>query len=149
MRYGSALVSIHAPYIGSDRAFDNFSSSVIVSIHAPYIGSDLKRWKAMQSAWVSIHAPYIGSDVGQQSKIERMICFNPRSLHRERRPYRQCAPAKSRFNPRSLHRERRRCNASQGRLPRASFNPRSLHRERRTTTSPSIPATWFQSTLPT
>ena len=34
------MVSIHAPYIGSDEEFDNNGDDIIASIHAPYIGSD-------------------------------------------------------------------------------------------------------------
>ena len=57
----------------------------MVSIHAPYIGSDGIDVKEQVSVYVSIHAPYIGSDLCQELGVTVLEGFNPRSLHRERR----------------------------------------------------------------
>ncbi len=64
-RLGSAGVSIHAPYAGSDRSIPlPPPESEEVSIHAPYAGSDLSYRLSHLSFRVSIHAPYAGSDMG-------------------------------------------------------------------------------------
>ena len=82
------VVSIHAPYAGSDSAFTSSRflpvgfnprplcrerqvaaysrpSLTAVSIHAPYAGSDDASVAARSATSVSIHAPYAGSDVKQ------------------------------------------------------------------------------------
>ena len=38
--YDSIMVSIHAPYAGSDEAWEEAVDHLCVSIHAPYAGSD-------------------------------------------------------------------------------------------------------------
>ena len=59
----SRLVSIHAPYAGSDVDFSLTSPAVGVSIHAPYAGSDGHESDNIPRIHrVSIHAPYAGSD---------------------------------------------------------------------------------------
>ena len=55
-----------------------------VSIHAPYIGSDKMLGEYNGDEMVSIHAPYIGSDVVRVDVRDDRGSFNPRSLHRER-----------------------------------------------------------------
>ena len=142
-----------------------------VSIHAPYIGSDSGKILVTLSKDVSIHAPYIGSDDGFAGRIDILKCFNPRSLHRERRraglfaapsctvsihaPYIGSdfhgsldAVLIARFNPRSLHRERL-LSSFLINIYYRGFNPRSLHRERPSVRLSSIRTGRFQSTLPT
>ena len=57
----------------------------VVSIHAPYIGSDEHGLRFRVKFAVSIHAPYIGSDKIYAAIEAAAKGFNPRSLHRERR----------------------------------------------------------------
>ena len=57
------VVSIHAPYAGSDAGERGETLWKYVSIHAPYAGSDVNRKNAYRLVFtVSIHAPYAGSD---------------------------------------------------------------------------------------
>ena len=79
------IVSIHAPYAGSDTTPRVLCGIPSVSIHAPYAGSDFKVHERAQEIYefqstppmqgatlaelekatqvkVSIHAPYAGSD---------------------------------------------------------------------------------------
>ncbi len=80
-------VSIHAPYIGSDKMLGEYNGDEMVSIHAPYIGSDFVLTHDGYDNSVSIHAPYIGSDSATLAGPPSRIGFNPRSLHRERLVY--------------------------------------------------------------
>ena len=104
-----AIVSIHAPYAGSDYCSDCVKRiKERVSIHAPYAGSDeieaetrmvskpFQSTPPMQGATnykrllfpennVSIHAPYAGSDDDVGNFIGAHCSFNPRPLCRERR----------------------------------------------------------------
>ena len=61
-----------------------FAEILVVSIHAPYIGSDVTEEFILQLRKVSIHAPYIGSDGEIDMPTLGQTGFNPRSLHRER-----------------------------------------------------------------
>ena len=124
------VVSIHAPYAGSDghlvqphrsfRCFNprplcrerrkcegKFDIAFYVSIHAPYAGSDLCVDCPMCYHAVSIHAPYAGSDVD----IKIIESRSHVSIHA---PYAgsdgmraQDIADKYGFNPRPLCRERR------------------------------------------
>ena len=79
---------------------------------------------------ISIHAPRTGSDRGTAAVRRRLIYFNPRSPHGERRRGRFCCQHSRYFNPRSPHGERRQYLQSVlRRMPH--FNPRSPHGERR------------------
>ena len=92
------IVSIHAPYAGSDiqqgicdSTYALFQSTppmqgatfyriylfrlVQVSIHAPYAGSDEKFKVVRFSLFVSIHAPYAGSDEISALKL-RLECVS-------------------------------------------------------------------------
>ena len=102
---------------------------------------------------VSIHAPYIGSDSTTGVSELALKCFNPRSLHRERRMDSENSRHPKGFNPRSLHRERHKGIHKGARVN--SFNPRSLHRERHQLPCPlqrllsvSIHAPYIGSDLP-
>ena len=101
-------VSIHAPYAGSDeRRYWRARSSGTVSIHAPYAGSDADLNDGeMGYTSVSIHAPYAGSDRSRVRMGDRMGCFNPRPLCRERLNFLIIQQEAGRFNPRPLCRER-------------------------------------------
>ena len=48
-----------------------YNGDEMVSIHAPYIGSDSNMFVSLYTNVVSIHAPYIGSDI---IPPERLIC---------------------------------------------------------------------------
>ena len=62
-KHKAALISIHAPRVGSDTtAFNSFKTEVI-SIHAPRVGSDNSIQRSVRKdALISIHAPRVGSD---------------------------------------------------------------------------------------
>ncbi len=139
------------PIWGATHPACQIMSEHVVSIHAPYIGSDVQLKPDGPVKGVSIHAPYIGSDItlfdflwliasfnprslhrerlAEAGRIADEIGFNPRSLHRERRGHQRDSRKFHCFNPRSLHRERLFVQPQLLRLSR--FNPRSLHRERR------------------
>ena len=61
------IVSIHAPYAGSDCLPDGAGGGISgVSIHAPYAGSDSSSGTSSDLITsVSIHAPYAGSDISR------------------------------------------------------------------------------------
>ena len=56
---------------------------------------------------ISIHAPLTGSDIPCALTPAKLLYFNPRSPHRERRLPREDLLEVYYFNPRSPHRERR------------------------------------------
>ena len=78
------VVSIHAPYAGSDLVDKADFCYVSVSIHAPYAGSDAEVSARCGNRYVSIHAPYAGSDMRVCPHTVEYISFNPRPLCRER-----------------------------------------------------------------
>jgi len=109
-----AVVSIHAPRMGSDRlphklshnchSFNprsphgerlvnavNKTRTVYVSIHAPRMGSDYTEHDSGIIEYaVSIHAPRMGSDCFVHGSPYHQGCFNPRSPHGERRLTSSC-----------------------------------------------------------
>ena len=57
------IISIHAPYAGSDKNSDEARKLANISIHAPYAGSDNGFYVGNAGlSDISIHAPYAGSD---------------------------------------------------------------------------------------
>ncbi len=122
-------VSIHAPYAGSDEKYPIYIGDLKVSIHAPYAGSDAPALSLFPGTVVSIHAPYAGSDGPRSSMALDTGSFNPRPLCRERLSAQEAMDyIVSGFNPRPLCRERPVCG---GLVPGdPSFNPRPLCRER-------------------
>ena len=139
-------------HVGSDSHGDLLYRRYVVSIHAPYAGSDLMVKNAvmiylkfqstppMQGATylegdgsgvmgVSIHAPYAGSDT-KTKHISKFVC------QFQSTPPMQGATAEALycllpdigFNPRPLCRERLRDGGL--RILSRSFNPRPLCRER-------------------
>ena len=79
---------------------------VIISIHAPYAGSDIGATIKLSGEKISIHAPYAGSDKINALLLQTDLNFNPRSLYRERRGRGGRSDRRLNFNPRSLYRER-------------------------------------------
>ena len=74
---------------------------IIVSIHAPYVGSDTVA--IVDTAWVarvSIHAPYLGSDSSGLPDHVGACGFNPRSLCGERHEHQR---GNARRNDVSIH----------------------------------------------
>ena len=57
-----ALISIHAPLVGSDLNPRGCPAPSGISIHAPLVGSDLKVPIELILGVISIHAPLVGSD---------------------------------------------------------------------------------------
>ena len=167
------FISIHAPRTGSDKCVTSIQPAQKISIHAPRTGSDINSPETFILRGISIHAPRTGSDADRQqlnavnssfqstlpargatgsrdTGIYRIIDFNPRSPHGERRRTRGKRAQLRHFNPRSPHGERL-CGAycvHQQEIsihaPRtgsdlahalasplsADFNPRSPHGER-------------------
>ncbi len=81
-----AVISIHAPRTGSDRApWSSAARTGSISIHAPRTGSDEQVREHRLAPDISIHAPRTGSD--RRVAGYRMVYkyFNPRSPHGERR----------------------------------------------------------------
>ena len=125
-----ALISIHAPRMGSDLDRNEDTVGRIISIHAPRMGSDtfdvsmfpvphafqstLPGWGAtllgvfiVPHIIISIHAPRMGSDLAQHVAGVRFRHFNPRSPDGER-PRGTAGPdTRDDFNPRSPDGERR------------------------------------------
>mgnify|MGYP001290676826 CR=1 FL=1 len=58
-------VSIHAPRVGRDGAWDKLCDGAVVSIHAPRVGRDDSGGRLVESRYVSIHAPRVGRDIYQ------------------------------------------------------------------------------------
>ena len=123
-------------------------ASLLVSIHAPYIGSDLIDAHAIPLIYVSIHAPYIGSDLSHLEERDDYYGFNPRSLHRERRYGLRYSIIGDRV---SIHAPYIGSDGDHSSMRAATsrFNPRSLHRERPMQAERLVPTMKFQSTLPT
>ncbi len=70
------VVSIHAPYAGSDGKPAGAGTVAAVSIHAPYAGSDAgQAIPSRLDTCVSIHAPYAGSDRCTRSGRLRCCLF--------------------------------------------------------------------------
>ena len=71
-KHKAALISIHAPRVGSDTtAFNSFKTEVI-SIHAPRVGSDGQvPGHGHQGRNISIHAPRVGSDNSIQRSVRK------------------------------------------------------------------------------
>ena len=101
----------------------------IISIHAPYAGSD-KAWRLLK-LWISIsiHAPYAGSDGNTFSAKRRSRNFNPRSLCRERLSLRARSDAELEFQS-TLPMQGATLAAAIKSMKLDNFNPRSLCRER-------------------
>ena len=120
----------------------------IVSIHAPYAGSDLARDRSVGvCTQVSIHAPYAGSDMSQAGIKGSQAGFNPRPLCRERL---------GQMGNGSLQKQFQSTPPMQGATTEAmrnsalmmSFNPRPLCRERLHPMISRRPLRSFQSTPP-
>ena len=63
---------------------------ILISILAPHTGSDERqRRRAAKEAKISIHAPHTGSDGSNEGIEIRVVNFNPRSPHGERRELRE------------------------------------------------------------
>ena len=143
----SALISIHAPRVGSDYLALRERLSASISIHAPRVGSDtfvlcigkyrdgfqstLPVWGATTPSGfktrmhsISIHAPRVGSDHG----ITAGLVDHAISIH---------APRVG--SDRSLRRSS---------LQVHNFNPRSPCGERQVLGSVNVREAGFQSTLP-
>ena len=63
------------------------SNRILVSIHAPYAGSDPDSGDIIPLFTVSIHAPYAGSDSYPGNLSLYLFGFNPRPLCRERQQF--------------------------------------------------------------
>ena len=68
-----AVISIHAPRVGSDGGVYAAGNGGIISIHAPRVGSDGHPARPDRSPAISIHAPRVGSDP------RRRCCIFPAS----------------------------------------------------------------------
>ena len=123
------IVSIHAPYAGSDKLrCDDLLHDVVFQSTPPMQGatnfhlclavcSKFQSTPPMQGATtvlcniapfssVSIHAPYAGSDIRTLATHPVFISFNPRPLCRERHHQTRPSVRYRCFNPRPLCRER-------------------------------------------
>ena len=57
-----AIISIHAPRVGSDFVPRVGRYAENISIHAPRVGSDTDGLHTLEYIYISIHAPRVGSD---------------------------------------------------------------------------------------
>ena len=82
---GGAIISIHAPRVGSDAAKGQLKpNEFYISIHAPRVGSDRLAFFEGPMDIISIHAPRVGSDAGALPCRDTAKYFNPRSPCGER-----------------------------------------------------------------
>ena len=128
---GAALISIHAPRMGSDHGGRLGARDVLISIHAPRMGSDLKvETGATVEGLFQSTLPAWGATRVSPSARWRKQHFNPRSPHGERLhdalyaegadPFQSTLPARGATT-----------SASQRVQAASYFNPRSPHGERR------------------
>ena len=77
-------ISIHAPRVGSDSRHLHHHQPGHISIHAPRVGSDSLPLRLAVRLQISIHAPRVGSDNRNQVTSVKTGNFNPRSPCGER-----------------------------------------------------------------
>ena len=70
-----ALISIHAPRVGSDVFTGALGIPRKISIHAPRVGSDYLVGGFLFLLLISIHAPRVGSDLSLMTILSNGLVF--------------------------------------------------------------------------